>query len=265
MLNAQISLAIKYFKTYENESNFFTIAKAVEGTYLQARLDSREAKRFGMDPFSLSISEHRFLRHGLDEEDYSDWLAWILKLMCVGSKNPIRLCEEIFLSEELFIEAIRENDQRHSPSLQIEREYCVEKGHEECSGRLDILIHCESERRLMHVEVKVVSAESADLEKNNGYADSIDDKYPEHHVHHVLLVTEHLKKSYLAGGKNHPFHAVTWRQITQRLRRISMRETTSSLVAGVSLFFCGIVEQKLLGISRDSLLQLQYLQEANLD
>lgn len=249
--------AISFFHSFDIEPNFFTAAKDAEKKYINSRMLSHEAGKFGLDPFSLPISEHRHLRK-LNENDYSDWLAWTLRVLCINSSNPYSLCDELFFDRKSSINTDDKNP------LIITREYIVEKGHEESSGRLDLLIHSKSLSKYIHIEVKVFDAESADLKKNDGYADSLDEQFPDC-VSHVLLVLDHQNVSYRHGKKDHEFKVVKWIDLSRRLRRIALNESSPSLIPGITLFFCSIIEQKLLGITKDSLMQFDYLSEIRND
>jgi len=113
------------------------------------------------EPLTMSFPLHRWLA-GDREEAYFDWLAWILQELGSARRIGYVLCgEEV---SEL---------SRCGERCSVEREVWVPEGHPGRSGRLDCIVRIGNQAVIL-IEVKVVSAESADTSKNQGYRQWLD-------------------------------------------------------------------------------------------
>jgi len=193
------------------------------------------------DPQRVDLGMHRWLSEER-EESYSDWLQWVIEAL--GS------AESIF--RVLGIEAPEVASRRQFLKPQVDREVWVEKGHDEQSGRLDLLIQFARETIIV-VEVKLTDAESADTDKQKGYWDSLENKYKESaekkQLYAKLLVVNAEKLDYWN------FKPITWKDLCLELRRIVAegKWRTDRLMEGAMILaFVGAVEQNLLGFSASS-------------
>jgi len=191
------------------------------------------------DPFCIDLSSNRWFA-GHREEGYSDWLEWIIEQL----KEPRLIFKLLDIPDD---EIMLKECEGIKPD--VEREEWVEKGHEGQEGRLDITIRYPS-KLLIHVEVKTVSAEESDLDKNQGYIESVENKYRgEKEKRHRLLVTESQKTSYdyEFEGKKIEVLALKWADICIKLRNmVSEKQVKEPLAASLILSFAGAVEQNLL-------------------
>ncbi len=197
----------------------------------QALIEQANAPFFPLtDPLCVDYSSCRFFKR---EEDYSDWLSYIIMhledpkliftLLRIDSKVDIEKCKGI--------------------NIRVEREFFSEKGHDDQSGRLDILISYPPEL-LIVLEVKVCDAESADICKNDGYYDYIESNFRENIKHYELLVTDAEKKSY---NKADSFKVLKWEEVCKGLRGMVIDGSVKKpLVCALMLILAGAVEQKLL-------------------
>ena len=116
---------------------------------------------------------------------------------------------------------------------------------------------------LWHIEVKVTSAETGNLDAHEDYVKILRDKYfsgfDERNIRHILLVTHSVHKSYPSGNVNYDFKALFWADVCQRLRQVVQDTKMTTLSASIAMLFCGLVEQQLLGIQKDSIAQLKHL------
>lgn len=186
------------------------------------------------DPLKIDFRRNRWLARGR-EEDYSDWLAWIIEQIA----DPEAAGPEV-LFRVLRIEDIDSSRLSHRHAPIVERELFVEHGHEGQTGRLDIFVWYKDDV-LIDIEVKIVDATFADLSKNPGYAESLE-KYRGRHIH-ILLVTQAEQPVY------DEFRVLTWSDLCIGLRQlISERVRAMNLmVSSLILCFVGAVEQNLLG------------------
>ncbi|MBI3398518.1 MAG: hypothetical protein HY026_04715 [Deltaproteobacteria bacterium] len=180
------------------------------------------------DPFCIDLSSNRWFA-GCREENYSDWLAWIIEQL----KEPRLIFRLLDIDDEIMLkecEGIKPD---------VKREECVKEGHEGQEGRLDITIRYPS-KLLIHVEVKTNSAEEADLGKNVGYKKSLEERYGGTQYHR-LLVTEAEETSY------DDYKVLKWTDICIKLRKMVLeKQIEQPLAASLILSFTGAVEQNLL-------------------
>ncbi len=181
------------------------------------------------DPFDVDLGLHRWLE-AEREEGYSDWLEWVVR----QTPNP-----QVF---ELFGLAPPEGLLDY-PQCEPWRELCVPYGHVDQEGRLDLVIPFADKATII-VEVKLGSADDADIEKHRGYNRSIEElKYP--NPYRVLLATSEEEEDYEG------FSFCSWATVCLEMRRLalSLKANRRMTVAAMVLAFVAAVEQNLLGFS----------------
>lgn len=182
------------------------------------------------DPLSLDLGLHRWLAADR-EEAYSDWLAWAVQQLT----NP----RDVF---NLFgVDAPPGCESWGAP--EVVREHPVPAGHEDRSGRLDLVVRYAG-RALLVVEVKLGSADDADTAKQDGYAKWIKAQ-PEPFRKSRLLATD--AEELQSEGD---FEFVPWEHVCQRFRRLALKHIAEkrASVAALTLAFVAAVEQNLLGL-----------------
>jgi hypothetical protein len=185
------------------------------------------------DPLSLDFSSNRWFA-GKREENYSDWLKWIIEQL----DDP----NLVFRLLEINVPSVAEKCHKEPPEAL--REYPVQKGHDDQSGRLDILIRYSHEA-LVVIEVKLDNAESADIEKNRGYYKSVEEKFEETKYKYYKLLVINAEES-----KYNNFEVLKWKSVCMELRRmVADKSVKAPLVGALMLAFAGAVEQNLLGLS----------------
>jgi len=148
-MDASINPADEAVKAFHDVKDFISAAQGLIEDH--ASLLNHSGKRLGFerDPFHLAINDHRSLRD-LNENAYSDWLAWVLEVACGASNHPAALCQALFSNDSLD-NTLQGVDATGSPRIQ--RETKVSHGHEGREGRTDLLIDFPQARRLWHIEV----------------------------------------------------------------------------------------------------------------
>jgi hypothetical protein len=181
------------------------------------------------DPLALDLGLHRWLAVGR-EEAYSDWLAWAVQQLT----NP----RDVFA---LF--RVKPPDEFEWPTdpAEVVREHPVPTGHEDRTGRLDLVVRYAG-RALLVVEVKLGSADDADTAKQSGYAEW-SKAQPEPLQQPRLLATD-AEESESEGG----FELVPWEHACQKFRRFALKHIAENRVsvAALTLAFVAAVEQNLL-------------------
>src|SRR5271157_206997 len=211
---------------------------------LLKKSDEQLSKTNLSEPLRLDFAANRFFTGGR-EEGFSDWLAWLMKQ--IDSSDLLKLLD---VAEPDIIQACESEKPR------IDREVPVEEGHDEHTGRIDILIHFEKCKVLINVEIKVTNAEEADLIKNVGYDNSLKRRFPQiapENRHNKLLVIEAMKDDY--DG----YKVLTWENLCKELRRIVKTKEYDILFRALCLGLTGAVEQTLLGFSNSSCYNSQFL------
>jgi len=178
------------------------------------------------DPLDVEFSLHRQLSSSR-EEVYSDWLQWVLEQV-----SDVQLIGRILGSTELERRAIPQE------KISVDREVCVERGHIDQSGRLDLVVR-QGFRRLAVIEAKTREYEEVDLNKHVGYRRSINSS----DVELIFLAINPPVSD--PGG----FRFLSWADVCVNLRRIVPLRLEPERILGSSLIlaFVGAVEQNLLG------------------
>jgi hypothetical protein len=184
------------------------------------------------DPLcALDFSKHRWLG-GHREESFSNWLQWImsgldagavLRLFNVDCEETLSLCS--------------------GKSFQVLRESTVAEGHEGHQGRLDLAFRFAE--ALLVVEVKLVGADEADVEKQKGYSKWLAlQPFAASRKHSRLLVRKASESDYYG------FQPCRWADLCIGLRReaVRLKDREELMKAAMILAFVGAVEQSLLGL-----------------
>jgi len=213
------------------------------------------------EPFLIDLSSNRLFANAR-EENYSDYLAWLIDQFSENTEWFLRL----FKISENELKGVKLKGTKPI----IKRESYVEEGYEEQSGRLDILILYENEKVLIDIEVKVKDADSAikELEKHKGYRKSLENKYPkEIYKHfHRLLVTDANQEYYNNESENQEewYYVIKWLEVCESLRQfiLSGVPKNKQILKSLIVAFVGTVEQALLGYrSLESLDNRKYIDE----
>lgn len=192
------------------------------------------------EPFHFNLGLNRWLE-AEHEEAYSDWLGWVVQ----QAATP----ERIF---RLFRLGPPPPNLFDALPLSVERECCIEHGHPDRTGRLDLVIRFGREA-LIVVEVKTTDAESADTAKHVGYSKWVDGQGFAC-KHSILLAVSAEEEEY--DG----FHFLSWETVAVQLRRLSilLRDQKKMTSAALVLGFAAAVEQNLLGFSVDIVRRLAH-------
>jgi hypothetical protein len=184
---------------------------------------SRSDKRFQPfnDPLRLNFKRHRWLRR---EENYSDWLQWIIYQM----PRPELVLGLLGIADEESLLAC------HGLKFEVEREEDISK------RRLDLTIR-GGENLLVVVEVKAVPVGDEVRGQLRDQRDWLDRQRAKIR-HAILLVPEPLPQ--FAEG----FTALSWNDLCLALRKIvgELKDTIPLPALGLILGFLGSVEQKIL-------------------
>jgi hypothetical protein len=177
------------------------------------------------DPLRADVGIHRWLSQDR-EEAYSDWLAWVLQEL---NKVGADLLKLLGISTGPVVDA-RE--------VSIAREYFIPQ------GRLDLLIRF-GKQALLIIEVKVTSADTADIAKQKGYCEWFDEQVRLHHLCRlppVLLAIDASEADYEG------FVPLLWEDFCVGVRRLLPRiqDQVGIVNAAMIVAFVGAVEQNLL-------------------
>lgn len=243
----------KQFPTWSLISSFINAHRVLvmerysKSVSIAEKLNRLYKKGGNWEPFLFDFSKHPSLA-AAREEKYSDYLKWLLE----------RLFTKVDLIREILSRMLRIGEENILSKCQgkkprVEREINVPKGHEGQGGRIDLLIIFDDV--VINIEIKIVDAEFADLSKNKGYRESIEQIYPEKiysHRHRLLVIDS--MYDYDLDDKLMPiekrYHVLRWRDICLFLRRVCFSHNVfkdDNLFLGNILSFVGSIEQLLLG------------------
>lgn len=204
-------------------------AKESQMQQLLNRSDARLAPI--LDPLLTEFALHRWLK-GEREEAYSDWLAWTLQQLgsVAGVLDVLGVANANVPTSAL------------EATPKVSREKWVMPERRPPARRLDLLVQCD-ETVLAVIEVKVVSPEDADLDKDKYYGQWARSQNPDAAT--VLLALDGDQEVY---GQ---FVLLTWARLCLNLRRLlpKLREQKGVVAAALTAAFVGAVEQNLLGFS----------------
>ena len=184
-----------------------------------------------LDPLLTDFALHRWLK-GEREEAYSDWLAWTLQQL--GSVAGVL--------DVLGVAYANAPTSALEAKPKVTREVWVMPEGRPPARRLDLLLQC-GETLLAVIEVKVVSPENADLDKDKYYGQWARSQNPDAAT--ILLALDGAKEVYSE------FVLLTWERLCLNLRRLlpKLREQKGVVAAALTAAFIGAVEQNLLGFS----------------
>ncbi len=189
------------------------------------------------DPLLSDFGLPRWLADGR-EENYSDWLEWVVKQL--RTSRDVLEVFGISQPERLGLERAIE------PCTT--RELCVRLPNWESSKRLDLVVRWPGQALLL-VEVKKTSPEQADTAKQREYAEWAESQ-PEPYKYLVLLANEGERPEY-QQFRLQPYGNLCRAlrdKVPDQIKRGAMTISTGALV----LAFVGAIEQNLLGLSADA-------------
>jgi len=169
------------------------------------------------------------------EEDWSDWLAWLLKTSTTG-----------VLAEVLFGLHIG----RGAAALKLPEEK-REDPTEDQSRRVDIVLKWKKTKLAVDVEVKV---EDRQIDKTYETARKIADKYKQYSWQHFILLSDDLAPAWSDHESNRAnkdfIHRILWRDVVRGLRYALWQKKESLMWRVWALTFCRAIEEKLLGLTK---------------
>ncbi|MBI2360151.1 MAG: hypothetical protein HYV04_14850 [Deltaproteobacteria bacterium] len=193
----------------------------------------------GGDPSTLGLENFRPLRLSR-EEDWSDWLAWLLEKSETG-----------VLAETLF-GTVMNCEAASLKSLTIEREVYTE----DQERRADIVVTWKSpEGQGTHVEVKV---QDDRFTKTFETAKKLEAAKPGTTWYHFILITDEVMPAWTEVGKRLHKHkeidisSILWGDVVRGLRRCLWEGLECLVWRAWAWSFCGAIEQKLLGLRTPS-------------
>lgn len=208
----------------------------LESERLHGLLQRSNALLFPLaDPLLTDFGAHRWLAKAR-EEVYADWLLWIMehlqtpeymfRLFGIDDPTGIAGCQQI--------------------PVTIQREVMVPQGHDDQSGRLDLVVRYVG-KALIVVEIKTTGADGADTRKQRGYMQWIRAQpEPKEHTHPILLAVEAAQEDYEG------FTPWRWASLCVVLRRTAQtlcKDPQHVVLAAMILAFVGAVEQNVLAFS----------------
>jgi len=183
----------------------------------------------GGNPTTLRFGDFRPLRLGR-EEDWSDWLAWLLRTSETGA-----------FAEVLFGQHM-DHGSRFA-AQEVEREKPTE------DRRADIVVSWESGQRTS-VEVKL---EDSQLEKTFDTAKELRGRDPKSTWCHFILLPDERTPDWYAVASDRSgdeeIHAVPWSDVVVGLRRCLWNKRESLVWRTWAWTFCGAIEQRILRLS----------------
>jgi hypothetical protein len=192
------------------------------------------------DPFDVDLGLHRWLDEER-EEAYSDWLEWVVR----QTTEP----KQIF---DLFDLPPPSTEVVQCTERGIQRECCIPHGHEDQTGRLDLVIRFGN-KAIIVVEVKKEEADTADTEKHAGYNRWLADQNCPAECKHSVLIASSAEEQIYEG-----FRFVSWETLCLAMRRLAVdiNKQSNLMAASMILAYVGAVEQNLLGFSANRVLAI---------
>jgi hypothetical protein len=217
----------RWLAASEFVENCKAMSQAEAVNLIQMFKDSRRRLYPLSDPLDLRFPLHRQLS-ACREEVYSDWLQWVLQQ---AADADTRLIGRILGS------ANQERFAKSQEPIGVDREEPVEHGHNDQTGRLDIVVR-QGSAWLAVVEVKTRDYSYFDLEKHKGYLKSVPPGTD------LIFLSVDQPDSDLFG-----FRFLPWADVCLALRGISssLLEPEQILSTALILAFVGAVEKNLLG------------------
>lgn len=194
---------------------------------------SRMLEPLGGDPSTLDFNDFLPLRLSR-EEDWSNWLAWLLKTSGTGA-----------FAEVLFGSYMNCGAASLASPKKVEREVPT-KDHKR---RADIVVEWKSGGRT-DIEVKI---EDKQLEKSRETAGKLAEREPGREWHHFILLTDELLPAWSDGaGKRADgpkINVILWSDIVRSLRECLWEGGESLVWRAWAWTFCGAIEHGLLHLS----------------
>jgi len=193
-------------------------------------------RSLGEDPSTLDLDSFRPLRLSR-EEDWSDWLAWLLERSETG-----------VLAETLFGTVMTCG----AASLKLPTTK-REVGTENQERRADIVVTWKS-RQVTHIEVKV---QDDQFTKTFETAKKLEAGKPRTTWCHFILITDELMPAWEVGKRVHDdkeiaINPILWGDVVRGLRRCLWKGLECLVWRAWAWSFCGAIEQKLLGLRTPS-------------
>jgi hypothetical protein len=181
----------------------------------------------------INWSKFRPLRRSR-EEDWSDWLAWLLETSKTG-----------ILAETLFAESMNCPTETYiSPA--VDREIHLD------GRRADVVISW-GEKRMTHIEVKLWDG---NFEKTFETAKKLHATAPECIWTDFMLIPSQSLEAWNEVAKNHSqdqsvkVMVVLWNDVARGLRRCLWQEHESVFWRAWAWVFCSVIEKELLGLEK---------------
>jgi hypothetical protein len=189
----------------------------------------RRLRPLGGDPATLPFDDFRPLRLSR-EEDWSDWLAWLLRTSETGA-----------FAEVLFGQYM--NRGSRFAAREVEREKPTE------ARRADIVVSWESGQR-SHIEVKI---EDSQFGKTFDTAKELRGREPKSKWHHFILLPDERMKDWYAVASDREVgeevYAIPWSNVVVGLRRCLWAGSESLVWRTWAWTFCAAIERHILHLS----------------
>jgi hypothetical protein len=183
------------------------------------------------DSLTIDLDHFRPLRLRR-EEDWSDWLIWLLETSTTG-----------VLAKALFGSCMNCN----AAALKLPRTKREDWTNDQ-SRRVDILLMWK--QQAVDVEVKI---EDMHLEKTGETAEKVERKYREYSWHHFILLSDDLLTVWNSIGSDRAtritIHEILWRDVVRALRRCLWQERESMLWRAWAWLFCRAIENKVMRLA----------------
>lgn len=182
---------------------------------------------------TINWSKFRPLRRSR-EEDWSDWLAWLLETSQTGFLADSLFAEHMKCQREIFI----------SPN--VEREVSLD------GRRADIVIAWKAPW-MTHIEVKIWDQ---NFDKTFETAKKLQEKAPKSDWHNFILIPNESQEAWneaaqrYSVGEKVKVTVVLWNDVVRGLRRCLWHETESVFWRAWAWVFCSVIEKELLGLEK---------------
>jgi hypothetical protein len=197
----------------------------------------RRLRPLGGDPSTFRFDDFRQLRLSR-EEDWSDWLAWLLRTSETGA-----------FAEVLFGQHMN----RRSRSL-VAQEVKREELTEDRKRRADIVVRWKS-GQTTDIEVKI---QDRQIEKTFETAMKLKGRSPRSKWYHFILLLDERMPDWHAVASNHAdneeIHAIPWDNVVLALRRCLWDEREPLVWRTWAWTFCGAIEKRILRLKEPNTL-----------
>jgi hypothetical protein len=198
---------------------------------LLRRTWDRRLRPLGVDPSALAFDDFRPLRLSR-EEDWSDWLAWLLRTSETGTFAEVLFGQHMNRGSKSFI------------AQKVTREEHTE------GRRADIVVTWESGQQT-NIEVKI---QDWQIEKTFETAMKLSGRSPKNKWYHFILVPDERMSAWDArarrrGDGEEIINALAWSSVVVGLRRCLWSKRESLVWRTWAWTFCGAVERHILHLS----------------